>query len=479
MSIFNSNKYPKTAKYEAKIQQSEADSERFKAYQRSEELKRVNELEQLIKSDDFKTKVEKLKSEKFKDTSEFNKLKEYNKLKKSSEFKKYFKYKNSRKPERIAKVENSEKRMEFISLKDHINSGDFQVARNSKDFKKSDSYGKYKKYNSLRKDSDIRFYEKQINSSDYNNYQNIHNSNRLKNLEDLEQEVTSEKFISFKKYMEDSKKFQKSEEHALIKELESLVKSKNYTWHQKALKDDYYKDIDKWELTFEDNFDTNQLNSEKWITGYYWGKALLNKVYVLENEKQFFKDNNVKISNNRALLSTKNEATKGLVWDSKHGFIPKGFNYTSALINTGQSQRQLYGKFEAKVKVDHAYPVNHAFWMVGEKIAPQIDIFRFNSKSAQSFTTGTYTPGNNQSKNLSKKINGAEFDSDYYIYSLEWTKEKLAWFVNGIKVHEQSDNIPDEPMYMVFSSHITSDIKELNKQANIHIDWVKCYKEKK
>ena len=73
-------------------------------------------------------------------------------------------------------------------------------------------------------------------------------------------------------------------------------------------------------------------------------------------------------------MVTKKESVDGKVWDTQYGFIPRKFDYTSGLISSGQSFRQLYGKFEAKVKVDSEANLTHAFWMVGESVAPQIDI---------------------------------------------------------------------------------------------------------
>jgi len=477
MALFSSSKYPKTAKFEAQQKQVNTDFDRFNTYKVSDELKRINELDILTSSSDFKSKVEKLKTEKFKHTAEFRQLSKFNNVKKSSEFKKYFKYLAAGTPEKVQQIEGSEKRQELIALAEYIRSSEFIGAKSEKGYKQSEAFQKFKKHKALSKDSEIRFFEKQINSSAYKNYNNIHDSERLKTYRELEQEVTSEKFLDFKRWMEDKKKFEKSEEHSLLQEYSNLKKSPDYNWYQKIQKGNPFKEVGKWKLSFEDNFNSKQLNNEKWITGYYWGKALLNKVYVLENEYQFFKDSNINITGNGAQLSTKAETTDGIVWDSKRGFMPKEFNYSSALISTGQSHRQLYGKFEAKVKIDHAHPVNHAFWMVGEKMAPQIDIFRFKDKTAKTLNAGLQILNGNGPKVIDKAIQGASFDSDYYIYSLEWTKDSLQWFINGVKVNEQRDNIPTDPMYIVFSSHITDEINSLNTPASMHIEWVKCFEE--
>jgi beta-glucanase (GH16 family) len=111
-------------------------------------------------------------------------------------------------------------------------------------------------------------------------------------------------------------------------------------------------------------------------------------------------------------------------------------------------------------------------------MAPQIDIFRFNGKNAKSFNSGIQLLKGNAPKLVSKTVNGANFESDYYVYSIEWNKEKITWFINGVKVSEQNNDIPNSPMYLVFSSHITENIEQLDSDTNIQIEWVKCYQSK-
>ncbi len=475
MALFLSNKYPDTAKYEADTQKNIDDYKRFNEYAESDELKRITELELLVNSNEFKAKVEKLKNEKFKHTAEYRQLSKYITLKKSSEFKKYFKYLASGMPERVSAIENSDKRKELTELSEFIRSSEFIAAKKEKGYKKSESRQKYKKQRALKKDADIRLFNKQINSSNYKNYLNIHDSERLKTYRELEHEVTTEKFLEFKRWMEDKKKFQKSEEFSLIQEYNKLLKSPDYTWYLKTQKHNSFQSIDKWTLSFEDEFSSKKLNHEKWLTGYYWGKALLDKTYVLENEQQFFKESNIHIGGSGVQLTTKQEATDGIVWDMQRGFMPKKFDYSSALISTGQSHRQLYGKIEAKVKIDYSKPVTHAFWMVGEKMAPQIDIFRFEGKNAKSFNAGIQLMNGKGPEKIAKPVKGGKFDADYYVYSLEWTKDKLEWFINGVKVNEQTKNIPQDPMYLVFSSHILKEDVALNHPANMNIEWVRCY----
>ncbi|MCU4166615.1 family 16 glycosylhydrolase [Carboxylicivirga caseinilyticus] len=476
-SLFGS-KYPQTAKYEAEQEKLKNDYKRFVDFENSTNYKRYKELDELVHSGDFIKKVDQLKTEKFKTTKEYRQLKDYESLKKSSDLKKYFKYKASHNPERVLSIKDSNILKEFTELKKWTESPEFREEKGKKDFKKSEAYTKFNEFKSLQKNSDIKFYFKELNKAAYKNFVNIDKSERLETFEKLKQLVESADFIAFKKELEDPKRFAKSKEYALLSEYEDIKKTPEFKWYEKTKSHNSFSEINKWQLTFEDDFDSSKIDQNKWINGYYWGKALLNDVYVLKEEKQFFSESNIQLRDSVAHLTTKEEKIKGKIWDDQMGFVPKEFNYSSALISTGQSFRQLYGKFEAKVKVEDSSPINHAFWMVGESIAPQVDIFRFAEAGSKQFKAGSHLMVNNTASQKLTTVNGIKFDSDYFIYGLEWTKEKLTWTVNGVKVHEQTQNIPNQPMYLVFSSHLLKDEVKVKVPSSLSVDWIRCYQEK-
>ena len=58
---------------------------------------------------------------------------------------------------------------------------------------------------------------------------------------------------------------------------------------------------------------------------------------------------------------------------------------------------------------------------------------------------------------------------------LEWSEKALIWRINGTEVHRETENIPDEPMYLTFCTTLP-DIPKLGQlPASMEIDWIKCY----
>jgi beta-glucanase (GH16 family) len=76
------------------------------------------------------------------------------------------------------------------------------------------------------------------------------------------------------------------------------------------------------------------------------------------------------------------------------------------------------------------------------------------------------------------EFSGLDLSQDYFIYTLDWTKDKLTWKINGVVVNEQTKGVPTVPMYLVFSSSITGKTNGAGLPASMEVDWVKCYKEK-
>ncbi len=101
------SKFPSTKKYEAWLDKTQADYERFTAFENSELLRRYRELDALIHSGEFEKKVRELKTLRYKDTPQWHQLNQYKALRSSSDIKSYFKYLKSGKLERMRQIEAS------------------------------------------------------------------------------------------------------------------------------------------------------------------------------------------------------------------------------------------------------------------------------------------------------------------------------------------------------------------------------------
>jgi beta-glucanase (GH16 family) len=163
-------------------------------------------------------------------------------------------------------------------------------------------------------------------------------------------------------------------------------------------------------------------------------------------------------------IITKPQKISGKVWDPQKGFYVKDFSYTSGILNTGISFRQKYGIFSAKIKLTDP-AVRNAFWIIGDRITPHVDICR--SGSGKVWFDLFSSAGNHTKKSL-----GSKYLSDFYIYTLEWKPESLVWKINGVEVMRQTTGVPQEAMYINLAGGVD---RQPGGISSMEVDWVRAY----
>jgi hypothetical protein len=193
------------------------------------------------------------------------------------------------------------------------------------------------------------------------------------------------------------------------------------------------------------------------------------------DEKSFpTEGKNVEFYDNKLRLVTKNEEVDGKKWDPVHGFLQDSFEYTSALISTGQSFRQKFGMFKAKIKMSNT-DLTQAFWMVADGMVPHIDVAKFEKGKLYSNYFWGSSSGQGVSKSISK-TGGSRYTNDFFIFTLEWSPGKLIWKINDKVFKAQSSDVPQEEMYMVFSAGLKDWASNNGLPAAMEVDWIRVYK---
>jgi len=256
--------------------------------------------------------------------------------------------------------------------------------------------------------------------------------------------------------------FKEHQEHDKLKKSEDII------WYFKVKDSNKFDILKHRELTFSDEFDTEKLDTKKWLTNYYWGEKLLKDRYSVESDLQAYTEkDNFEIRNSILKINTKPQKVTGKVWSAAKGFSTKEFSYTSGLINSGNSFRQKYGIFTAKIKLGDPN-AKSAFWMLADKITPHLDVCH-TSKGKVWFDYFS-AKGNNVKTSL-----GSRYANDFFIFTLEWTSDKLVWKINNTEVLTQTSDVPQEPMYVLLAGGTD---KPLNGMTSMEIDWVRVYQPK-
>jgi len=436
---------------------------RFKDLDGTAKIKDYESLENFINSNEFKQK-EKMKPVTFKDSEEYRKFLEYKSLKSDREIKSYYKA--------AAKGETAKSKavLRFEELSSFVRSSEFLAKKNMRPitFKDTEEYKKLLEYKRQKTSLDIREYYKFKSSKEYANYLNTEGSSRLSRYNELKDYVATAEFKEKKNYLLDRKRFEKTEMFKEIQEYTKLKKSDDIIWYLKVKDSDKFNILKNRELTFSDEFDGDKLDTNKWLTNYYWGDKLLKDRYSVESDLQAYTEkDNFEIRNSSLKIITKSQKMTGKVWSAQNGFTKKEFNYTSGLVNSCNSFRQKYGIFTAKIKLGDPNAKN-VFWMLSDKITPHIDICRTSNGKVWF----DYFPVKGST---SKTSIGSRYSNDFFIFSLEWTSDKLVWKINETEVFTQTSDVPQEPMYVLLAGGLD---KPINAMTSMEVDWVRVYKTK-
>ncbi len=448
---------------------------------KSKRLKDFEELRDLVKSKDFLAARHSMKKSDFKFSDEYQKMQQYQGLKKSKEFRNY--YKLIKLPILIDynELHDSHELEAYIELEKYVNSAGYKAERSkieNQKFQDTDEYRKLEEYKSLKSSKRFKDNFRFKASALYANYMNLEGSDRIKQVEKLEKYIQSDDFRKVKEYMllPPAKKLELSDEYKIEQKYKELKSSEKIVWYFELKDSTKFDELKTWEVSFEEDFSSGRLDRKKWMTRYFWGDALIKDSYSLAHDKHFFTDGgNLEFDKGILRILTRKEKAKGKAWNPKIGFYPKEFDYTSGLISTGNSYRQKYGIFEAKIKFNESYPVSHSFWMLSDQILPHIDIAKAENKLVMSSYWGNINTRGGIRKKISR-LGLSRYSKDFYIYSLEWSQDKLKWKINGVTIATSSQGVPQEPMYLILSSGLHKEIKGNNLPASMEIDWVRCYK---
>lgn len=474
---------PNTSKYEESQDKLQKELQEYREYENSPELKHFLELENEMKSADFASRKKHILTQNFKQTDEFRKFQEYKALEKSKEIKNYFKVRDSKQLADFNSFKNSETLRRYEELEKFVKSdapGKAKANLSPKEYASSEEGIKEKEFIKLSKSKGVKTFFKFRDSVSFRLYNQIEGSEKLKRYVELKEYINSSKYREVKEYMDlpAKKKYERSEEFKREKEYVEIKSSPKINWFFKTKKSYPFGELEKWQLIFSDEFSSGKLDDKKWMTRYLYGDKLLDKNYVLADDKHVFTDGkNVEFYSNKLRILTRPEHAKGLVWDPMKGFFEKDFSFTSGLISTGNSFKKKYGRFEAKVKIGNS-AVTQAFSLLAEQMLPHVDVLRYEGNKLKAGNFWKSVNGKNGVSNSQTKTGGSKYTNDYFIYSLDWAPGKLIWKINGVKFKEQTQGVPDQEMYMIFNSSLKQNSSEAGLPSALEIDWVRVYDKK-
>jgi beta-glucanase (GH16 family) len=226
-------------------------------------------------------------------------------------------------------------------------------------------------------------------------------------------------------------------------------------------------------LPMTDEFEGTQLDSKKWHPkNPRW----------LGRQPAYFYHGNVKVSNGKLHLTMRKQEVPEMPKD-------KGYHsYTSAAVQS--KTRVKYGYFEVKCRPMKSHG-SSSFWFYDRTHQwwTEIDVFEigggapgFEKKynmNVHVFRTPT------EKKHWSRHgewIAPSNLADNYHIYGLEWNKEKIKWYFDGVLVRWVENTHWHQPLTLNFDSETMPKWFGLPKDSDLpstySIEYVRAWKNK-
>lgn len=199
-----------------------------------------------------------------------------------------------------------------------------------------------------------------------------------------------------------------------------------------------------WRLQFSDEFDGSSLDTTKWSTCYWWATdgGCTNEG---NKEPQWYQPDEVLLSGNGILRL---RAQQRSVVSSKG----KTYAYTSGMIASHDKFAFTYGYAEIRAKVPKGKAMWPAFWLLPARkdTPPEIDVLEIlGERSSTVRMTLHYANDKGQDRTAGKKYSGPNFATDFHTFAIDWTPQRITWYVDGQEQYQVDHDIPHEPMYLI------------------------------
>lgn len=231
----------------------------------------------------------------------------------------------------------------------------------------------------------------------------------------------------------------------------------------------------KRKLVWEENFKGKTLNKENWnieigdgCPNCGWGN----------NERQLYTDKNHKLVNGKLIITAKKE----------------GNQYTSTRITTKSKKEFQYGRFEARAKLPVGHGIWPAFWMLGSNISEvgwpksgEIDILEYIGREPHMVFTTLHTQDSHGNSINTKKTKFPDIEKGFHVYALDWTKDKMDFFVDDVlvytfnPVHKDENTWPfNQPFYFIINMAIGGNfggpkVDDTIFPQDFTVDYIKVY----
>lgn len=213
-------------------------------------------------------------------------------------------------------------------------------------------------------------------------------------------------------------------------------------------------DLEGYQLVFNENFDSNEINAAKWNTGLRWGTNV-----VVNNEEQYYIDiqNSPNFGYNPFRHDTDSIAIGAAETPTELVSAANNQPYISGVLTTADKFSFTEGVAEIRAKIPAGAGLWPQFWLLPDEftgLKPQLFVMEARGdNTSEIFHTYKYQDENDDVQTTGVlTTQGGDFSADFHTYSVEWSPSLLVFYIDGIEYQRvESENIASQPMYLILN----------------------------
>lgn len=215
----------------------------------------------------------------------------------------------------------------------------------------------------------------------------------------------------------------------------------------------------KLRLIFKDDFNGTTLDSSIW--------SIVDESSGPNNELQAYDATCVAVNNGILELTAQT--------DSKGG-------YKSGKIDTKEKLELISGRIDVRMKLCKGQGLFPAIWLLHEGYDTnqymEIDIMESLGHHPEMIYGVLHMRNNRNVREYSTFL--VDTPLQYHVYSVEWDKSRVRWFVDGIQYHSVTMELPEPPMFLIINLAVGgnwpgSPAPETTFPSSIYVDYVHVY----
>lgn len=217
-----------------------------------------------------------------------------------------------------------------------------------------------------------------------------------------------------------------------------------------------------WNLVWHDEFDGAEIDVEKWRVEH--------AAVVKNQELQFYAEDEVYLEDGCLVIRSRERPLADR-------------RYTSGLVDTQDRFAQVFGRFEIRAQLPAGQGLWPAHWMLPDDHPawpPEIDIMELLGHEPDVVHCTQHWGRWPNNAHRGESFKGPDFSAGFHTFAVEWSPERIDWFVDDRLVFTSANDIPQIPFYLILNTavggHWPGNPDETTTFPQYHrIDYVRVY----